>query len=305
MLSSALGYGSEMDDSTCSSRSLALGEPLAATASEASAWLLIEQPGAWGRKALRESRLDPRVGAELERRAKELGIKALLIKRPGRGEREVDRRTVLLGRSDQGAAWLEQAAAGDEAALLELDLERLAAGGAGHGEPVAGPVYLVCTNGRRDACCASLGRPVAAALAAARPGQVWECSHVGGHRFAANVVCLPDGVWYGRLTPADALLVANGYERGRLHLAHLRGRSSFPVAAQAADALVRARDRLDALDALVLERCEASNGGAVVRFRAPSGRVEVEVRSTPDGVARPYSCGDAKEETPVTWALAG
>jgi hypothetical protein len=294
-----------VDDSACTSRSLALGEPLAATASEASAWLLIEQPGAWGHKALRESRLDPDVGAELERRAKELGIKALLIKRPGRGEQRDDRRTVLLGRSDQGGAWLEHAAVGDEAALLELDLERLAAGGAGHGAPVVGPVYFVCTNGRRDACCASLGRPVAAALAAARPGRVWECSHVGGHRFAANLVCLPDGVVYGRLGPGDALAAVERYEHGRLHLAHLRGRSSFPVAAQAADALVRVRDGLDALDALVLERCEASNGGAVVLFGTPSGRLQVEVRSERAGAARPFSCGDEKEETPLTWALAG
>jgi hypothetical protein len=128
---------------------------------------------------------------------------------------------------------------------------------------------------------------------------------VGGHRFAANLVCLPDGVWYGRLTPDDALLAAERYEHGRLYLPRLRGRSSFPAAAQAADALLRARDGLDTLDALVLERCETSSGGVAVVFETPSGRVEVEVRSAPDGVARPFSCNDEKNEAPLTWALAG
>jgi hypothetical protein len=147
---------------------------------------------------------------------------------------------------------------------------------------------------------------VAAALAAAYPGRVWECSHVGGHRFAANLVCLPDGVWYGRLTPDDALLAAGKYEHGRLHLPRLRGRSSFPVAAQAADALLRVRDGLDALGALVLDRCDESpGGGASVVFETPSGHVEVEVRSAPDSVARSFSCGDGKNEAPLTWALAG
>ena len=62
----------------------------------------------------------------------------------------------------------------------------------------------VCTHGRHDACCAERGRPVAAALAAAHPEQTWEVSHIGGDRFAANVLVLPDGLYYGRVSAADA-----------------------------------------------------------------------------------------------------
>jgi hypothetical protein len=107
------------------------------------------------------------------------------------------------------------------------------------------------------------------------------------------------------LTPDDALAAAEQYDAGRVHVPHLRGRSSFPTAAQAADALVRARDGVDALDALVLERCEPADGSAAVAFRTPAGRLEVEVRSERGGVARPFSCGDADDETPLTWTLAG
>ena len=294
-----------MDEASCSALSTALAEPLGATAPEASAWLLVEQPGAWGRKALAESQLNPEIGSELERRAKALGIKALLVKRPGRNGSAGRGRAVMLGRSDHGCAWLERATVEHDIELLELDLDGLAAGERGYGDPIEDAVYLVCTNGRRDACCAALGRPVAAVLAAARPERVWECSHIGGHRFAANLVCLPDGLCYGRVAADEVEGIAAAYEAGRIVVERLRGRSSFPPAVQAADAFLRAREGLDGLEALVLERCEAWDGGATVTFRAPSGLLEVDVRSEPDSVARPFSCGDETGEAPLTWTLAG
>ena len=48
-----------------------------------------------------------------------------------------------------------------------------------------------------------------------------------------------------------------------------------------------------------------ADGGATVTFRAPSGLLEVDVRSEPDSVARPFSCGDETGEAPLTWTLAG
>ena len=46
------------------------------------------------------------------------------------------------------------------------------------------PLLLVCTHGRRDACCAQFGRPTAMALARRYGTAVWETTHVGGDRFA-------------------------------------------------------------------------------------------------------------------------
>ena len=55
-----------LDDSRCSVRALTRGDSPVATASPAQRWLLIEQPGPWGRDALAESRFDqavaPRAG---------------------------------------------------------------------------------------------------------------------------------------------------------------------------------------------------------------------------------------------------
>jgi hypothetical protein len=59
------------------------------------------------------------------------------------------------------------------------------------------PDVLVCTHGRRDRCCGSLGTPLATelesdptALAGAR---LWRTSHTGGHRFAPTAILLPEG----------------------------------------------------------------------------------------------------------------
>ena len=124
--------------------------------------------------------------------------------------------------------------------LLELDLTALAAGALpGGGEPVTEPVLLICTNGRRDPCCAVAGRALAERLAAQRPGQVYECSHLGGHRFAPTAMVLPTGYVYGRLTPAagSALLRASLFA-GPL-ADHCRGRTTWDPLGQVAELEVR------------------------------------------------------------------
>ena len=280
---------------SCSAFSLALGEPLRATAPEASSWLLVEQPGPWGRDALVESGLEQAVGEELQRRTKELGIKALLLKRPGRSAPV--RRRCFLGSSRQGATFLEEVALDSPADLLALDLGALARGERpGVGATVERPLYLVCTNSRRDACCARLGRPLVAALAETYPGRVWECSHLGGHRFAPNLVCLPDGLWFGRSEAA----VAAEYDRGRVALEHLRGRSSFPATVQAADHFVREREGLRGVDDLTVE----AHAGDEVTLRGTDGRrFHVRLRQDLADSPRPLSCGDEKHDRPVVWSL--
>lgn len=73
-------------------------------------------------------------------------------------------------------------------------------------EPVPGGDVLVCSHGKRDACCGSAGTVVARDLQAAPPrtAEVHRTSHLGGHRFAPTALVLPQGtVWSG--LEADAL----------------------------------------------------------------------------------------------------
>lgn len=249
------------------------GDPMVGTAAPAAGFLLLEQPGGWGRQALTSSRLDPAVGRAVSDRAIGQGLRVLLVRRPGR-HRAPRRRAwaVVSSRPGREVAWWGEFDADDELRHLPLD------GSAGR--PSYEPFFLVCTHGRHDACCAVEGRPVAAALARLRPGAVWECSHVGGDRFAANVVAMPHGVYYGRVAPERAQELVEAHERGAVLPDLLRGRSTTQPAAQAAIAHVRAMvgdDRIETLSPA--GTLPLGDGRFQVRVRAPGRTMIVTVRA--------------------------
>lgn len=287
---------------TCSAACRALGEPLAGTAPYAPAWLAVEQPGPWGRDALAASRLPPRLAGALRAQAAATGVRVALVRRAGRHPADPNRpRTLLAAHTRPGAAWVEQATLTDVAELADADLARLAAGSPlGLGRrvgPPPGPLWLVCTNARRDRCCALRGRPLAAALAGELGAdRVWETSHLGGHRFAPTAVLLPAGAVYGQLDLAAALRVDAEVAGGRLPLAGLRGRAAWPPAAQAAEVAVREHAGAAGLDEVLIEPAdrngEVTGGPELVRVRLADGRrYDVTVARRPLPPARPESCG--------------
>jgi hypothetical protein len=234
----------------CSEAARARGDQLAATASHVRNWLLIEQPGAWGIDALLQSSLPSALARELHRRGHELRIRVVLIRQSDRRPGGVNVFLAHTGGS-RTEPLLLHGVLDDPAALLEFDLQPLTRGRPiGFGRPEERPLYLVCTNGRHDVCCAERGRPIFRALAAELPERTWECSHIGGDRFAGNIVCLPRGDYFGWVEPGDAIGIARRYELGALDLEHHRGRSSWPRDLQAADRYVRQRDGLAAFDDL-------------------------------------------------------
>jgi hypothetical protein len=158
-----------------------------------------------------------------------------------------------------------------------------------------GRKYLVCTNGARDPCCAIRGAAVAKALAAARPGAAYESSHLGGHRFAANVLVLPDGLCFGRLDVRSALALVDELDAGRLPLEHFRGRTSLTEEQQAAEILLRRELGLERLDDV------AHVEGMTFALR-DGRRAAAQVRAE-KLEPRPFSCREDKLSTPTAWTL--
>jgi hypothetical protein len=288
----------------CATLSRALTEPLYGTASRVRGWVLLEQAGPWGREAVIESRLDPALARALDRAATAAHLRLLLIRRPGKGASQPH--TCFVAHTSRRQRWLERRRLDDPAELLELDMAKVVAGERpGFGAEVAEPVYLVCTNGRHDRCCATYGRPLALALQASHGELVWESSHVGGDRFAGNLVCLPGGHYFGRVGPGDAERVVALHRNGTIDLDHYRGCCTDPTVVQAAEWFARRHTGLTgAGDLGLLGRDRREAGVEAVRFRHPGGGVlRVLLRVTRTADPRLLTCHSVRAESPPSYTL--
>jgi hypothetical protein len=290
-----------LSESRCSVRALARGDSPVGTAPPAQRWLLIEQPGPWGREALLESRFDAEVAPLLAARARAEHVRVLLIRRPGGRPAGSHRRWAYAdGRAGREGLWWSSRSS--DADLLTAPWD----GSVGAATP--GLVYLVCTHGGHDACCALRGRPLARALPARGSSDVWECSHLGGDRFAANVLVLPHGFYYGQV-PGDGADVVAAHERGQVALRWLRGRSGIAPAGQAAQQHARAVLGLLGVDDLpVTSVTPLSAPGAeierwTVTMAGPGGDVVATVASLPSAEADHLTCRATHPAHSRTWQV--
>lgn len=306
----------------CSARSASVGESLIATAPIAACWIIIEQPGPWGRQALLDSRLGDGPGPLIAERSRGTGTTVVLARHPSRTERSFDpaTRRAWIAHVAPGSAIVRTGILADPGELLGWDLAAMARG---HlppfGERSRDAAVFLCTHSGRDACCAVHGR--ALIDAAHEHGlDAWECSHLGGHRFAPTALTLPDGCVHGRLDIASLKLVHDSIACGRIHLPTCRGRTALAPPLQCADLAVRdlvGIDEAAALDALPVshDRAVPLPPAEALAFD-PGPQLDVEVRHA-DGRAwrvmvhradghslRPESCGG--EPVPCSgWAASG
>ncbi|MBO6935017.1 MAG: hypothetical protein JJ863_08575 [Deltaproteobacteria bacterium] len=297
-------------DLRCAEASIRAGEPLAGTAAVARHWLAIEEPGAWARKPLQSKGLGAlgELLTQWDEATPELRIQ--LIRQPGRRHRS---RRVF--HADLATGRLTHATLEDDE-LAALDPESFL--GDGLGANFDGLLYLVCTHGKRDDCCALRGVPVYQALAEAAADlpasdqpELWQTSHLGGHRFAATLTTLPHGYALGRVEPDEAedVLAAGGLHR----LDRVRGRSLWPQVAQVADFQLRSSlpadhpARLDPAAVRVREVRESDAGWIVglelVNMGSPE-RHTLEVHQIMSPMEQPKSCGDAPVAVPRLLAKA-
>ena len=297
------------DATPCRLQSAAAQESMAGTAPHAVGWLALEQPGPWGRKALTESRLDPGVGARIEAACAAVDVRPALVRRPGRaGAAPGAPQTLLAAHTRPGATWLLVAAVADPDVVPWEDLAKAVA--LGEADDVrrmlpdaapSPPHLLVCANGRRDVCCAVVGRPVAAEVARHAPERVWEATHLGGHRFAPTAAVLPSGVLHGRLDTAAALDVLSAADRGEVVTETARGRSTWSGPGQAAELAVRQALGERSADALWVEPTDTDDGWLVRRVGGGAWRVSVVERTSE--VSRSESC--SKDAVPMCSWQAG
>lgn len=288
------------DRFVCSDASEQRTEGVTATASQVRAWLLVEVHGAWGLGAIAESHLGAHLPegwkADLQRR----GIRPICIRPAVRGTDAETARVyfVIAGRPGrtEGRTWARTLPTLSAVRHVTDDLrvDREPEGWERHDERLV----LVCTNGKHDQCCANRGRPVVRHLRGTRwVDQVWECSHIGGDRFAANLLVLPDSLYFGRMEPDEAEALLDDHAEGQISLEWYRGRSTLRFAEQAAEHELRARyDVHGTGDVVVVPGGDASRVRAEVRG---VGTVEVAMERTIEITDEPLTCrGTPNQQVP-------
>ena len=278
----------------CSAVAEDLGEPMIGTVEQRVRWLLVEDRSAWGQDATADV-----VGAEFVAALKRDRVRVLLVRR-----READpaadavRRVVLV---DTNARQMSMRTI---KSLDELEPALLASVSiSDFGAPLTEPIFLVCSNGKRDACCAVRGRALLGALSEEHGDWTWECTHLGGHRFAANLVCLPDGIVYGRVTPSDGPRLADAYREGRLAPGAMRGRSAWAAPAQVAEQHLRLAEGLLGVSDVELVSAAIDGDQAEVTLSVSGSPRAFTLHAEPMTPARPTSCRADELEAPVHWRV--
>lgn len=286
--------------SYCSQICLEANEPLAGTAVQVDVWIILEYRRAWQAKALKDNALNAATNTWIDQTVTAFKDKGLVarpqfIRRPQRSE------GIALFVAQQGK--LYGLTVEDEQALQKLDLVSL-------GLPVVvGPQYFVCTNAKRDLCCAKFGRPTFAALHKLVPDRTWQTTHVGGHRYAPNILALPEANMYGRVMATDVAQFLSFTEHNQVALKFLRGNTAYSKLAQCAEhaLLLEKENKKESAkegqskhrDAGPEEDAEAHKllreTGSTVTFSTQEGVREVLVEPAKESLRILPSCGKPEE----------
>jgi hypothetical protein len=287
----------------CSELSRRHAEKTFGTASTGDVWLLVEYPYWWGAQAFHDSALSPRVKAHLNRALKIIPrARFLFIKQDRVRGREL---SVFLVRCRETNPSIVKLKIKDYEQLLDLDLAA-AAKSMKEGDVKDLPLYLVCTHGRRDKCCAKFGYPLYKSLRREAGDAVWQSSHVGGDRFAANLVCFPHGLFYAHVTEETGRTIIDEYRRRRLVLDKYRGRACYSHPAQAAEYFIRSEARLTGIDELRYLNYERVDELAWrVRFvsRDEGSVHEAEVRRVMSEFQSYTTCHSTEEKSMIQYRL--
>jgi hypothetical protein len=290
----------------CSALSREVREQPFGTASTADAWLLLEYSSAWGARAFQESQLTRAVKAHLKKALQAVPRSRLLfIKR----ERETrSHLTLFTVRSTENDASIARVKLTNYEQLLSVNLAGILAG-----EEAAGvefwerPLFLVCTHGKRDKCCAKFGYALYKSLRVDAGDDVWQSSHVGGDRFAANLICFPHGFFYAHVTADAGRQIISQYSQQIVSLNNYRGRCCYPSPIQAAEFFLRSESGLSGInDVRFLDYVPITGNHWLIRFLSPqNGQThEVYLKSRLSEFQNPLTCQAKEEKQVVQYSLS-
>ena len=275
----------------CSLDSLGADEDMYGTATTVETWLVLEYNGRWSGEAFRDSRIPETVKAAIKRYLEPFPNPRLqLVKKQ---KRSGDGIKLFMAHSREKDSAIYETTLGAYEELLDRDIDSLFEERASLSK---GPVFLICTNGEHDKCCGKFGMPVYVEAAAGKYGEnAWQSTHLGGHRFASTFVCLPHGLYYGRVREGKtAEQIFGEYKQGRIDLESYRGRSCYSAPAQAAEYFLRKETGVREISAFYLKDAKEESGIINVEFFAGEGEniFRINLRRLDSALRILKSCGD-------------
>ncbi|HEX8155262.1 MAG TPA: sucrase ferredoxin [Thermoanaerobaculia bacterium] len=229
----------------CSDAARLRGDDNTATAARVDVWLLVEVPITWGREPLTDAAIPDPVRDALRNACNEIPRARIVFIRRRVESLGPVRVFVVRSAPVLGIVTVDLPSIID---VADVPFATLAA----EVQPAAQPLVLVCTHGQHDSCCGRRGYPLYDALRQRSELDVWQCSHIGGDRFAANALVLPWGLYYGPVEPREADALTDTILRDEIFLPAYRGRSSISRPVQAAETFVRRTTGLLGRDSLRL-----------------------------------------------------
>ena len=269
----------------CSQLSRASALPLHGSATQVEVWVLLEHAGSWPAQWLEGNDLPETV--QTWTRLQERTVprsRVAFIKRDHSGPD----RSLYIAVTDPATPRLYHLRWRDYSDLLAIDVAAVIAGEA-QADLVDEILAAVCTHGRRDRCCAKFGLPVYRGFQSEPGLSTWQCTHLGGHRFAANAIFFPSGICYGYLSPKEVAVVAEAARSDQIHLLNYRGRSSYGGPENAADYFVRHQTEITGAKRLRLEA--ANDSGTEHRVSFSDGGLVHRVELTATVEPTLASCG--------------
>ena len=261
------------------------GQPMLGSAAVVDVWLLLEYRPAWRAEAITDNALGEGVRGWLAQGVEALEGQGYKVRPQFIRQPEIDRPDTRLLVHHKGVLRAFESGGPGYDGLVRRPIDALFHGDSG--KRLEAPRYFVCTNGQRDLCCARFGLPLYNRLREHVGERVWQVTHLGGHRFAPNVLVLPQGVLYGRVGTEDESIerfVAE-VEAGSVPRRHLRGRSCYPKPVQAAEGFAGLED-------LEWIACEERTGHTEVTFNHQGEPLLVNVAMAEEAVPVLASCGD-------------
>ncbi len=275
----------------CSQDSLEANEEMYGTATTVETWLALEYNGRWSGDAFRDSKIPDAVKTAIGRYLKGFPNPCLqLVKKE---KRSGDGIKLFIAHTREKHSSIREITLARYEDLIDEDIHEIVSN---KSSEIKEPVFLICTNGEHDKCCGKFGMPVYLGTAEGAYGQnTWQTTHIGGHRFASTFVCLPHGLYYGRVREGKtAEEIFGEYKNGRVDPASYRGRSCYSAPVQAAEYFLRKETGIREISAFYLESAAENNGEFIAEFKSgPEEKTyEIKLRKLESTLKTLKSCGD-------------